>query len=188
MKGYIYTMYKGADPAIGWDMTDPIFKGVPSMGACRPDIRRKVEKGDYIFAISGRVSKIQQHIVGGFAVDKKINALAAYELFPENRLLLDDQGLFHGNIIVDEHGNHIEYDQHSNWKNRVENYIIGTDAVYFEEEKEIRKAKDGTLDILNQIFDKNEERLFKIIGRFGKELTENQVQELLEWMEKIKKD
>lgn len=66
MKGYIYTMFKGADPSVGWSMTDPIYGKVPTMGACMPNIRRLVEKGDFIFSISGRVAAVKPHIVGGF--------------------------------------------------------------------------------------------------------------------------
>ena len=66
MKGYIYTMFAGADPGHGWTLTDPIFDKVPTLGACVPHIRRAVQEGDYIFAISGRVPGARQFIVGGF--------------------------------------------------------------------------------------------------------------------------
>ncbi len=68
-------MFKGADPAQGWVMTDPIFGPVPTLGACMPNVRRVVERGDYIFVVSGQAVGVKQYIVGGFEVDKKINAL-----------------------------------------------------------------------------------------------------------------
>ncbi len=78
MKGYIYTMYAGADPAMGWEMTDPIYGPVPTLGACMPNIRRAVVEGDVIFSISGRINKeLPQYVVGAMEVDQKISALAA---------------------------------------------------------------------------------------------------------------
>lgn len=186
MKGYIYTMYKGADPSAGWEMTDPIFKGIPSMGACRPDIRKRVEKGDYIFAISGRVHAVKQHIVGGFEVDKKIDALTAYHQFPQNRMVAREGTTPLGNIIVDQDGNHVECDYHKNWENRIENYIVGTNPIYFEKPEEMNNAKEQTLDILNEVLGKDEERIFDLIGQYGKRLDEDQVKHILSWMEKLK--
>nr|WP_068890981.1 hypothetical protein [Pedobacter panaciterrae] len=185
MKGYIYTMFPGADPSNGWEMTDPIFKNTPTMGACRPDIRRSVERGDYIFSISGRVVNVKPHIVGAFSVDDKINALAALNRFPQNAMQIDENGKLQGNIIVDAQGNHLDIDYHDNYKKRIENYIIGRDPIFFEEQEEIKKAKDETVSILNDIFGKNEDRVHKIIGRCRK-LDSHQVNELLDWMNKIK--
>jgi hypothetical protein len=54
MKGYIYTMFRGADPGQGWHMTDPIFGKIPTLGACVPNIRRVVTSEDYIFVIKGQ--------------------------------------------------------------------------------------------------------------------------------------
>ncbi len=185
MKGYIYRMYEGADPSTGWEMTDPIYKDVPTMGACRPDIRRRVERGDYIFAISGRVANIKPHIVGAFAVDDKINALAAYNRFPENRMQKDEDGTFHGNIIVDSSGEHLDFDYHTNHERRIENYLIGKDPIFFETTEQIKVAKNETIDILNNIFGKQEDKVHKIIGRCSK-LDEQQIDNLLVWMKKIK--
>ena len=86
MKGYIYTMFAGADPDKGWRMTDPILTPVPTLGACVPNIRRLVVTGDHIFVVSGRTRKVQQYVVGGFQVAEKIDALTAYHRFPENRM------------------------------------------------------------------------------------------------------
>ncbi|SEO14105.1 hypothetical protein [Mucilaginibacter sp. OK283] len=185
MKGYIYTMFKGADPSAGWEMTDPIYNKTPTMGACRPDIRNRVERGDYIFSISGRVIDVKPHIVGAFSVDDKINALAAFQRFPENRMQLDENGIYHGNVIVDANGKPLEFDYHKNQERRIENYIIGKDSIYFEEAEQIKKAKDETVSVLNDIFGKNEDKVHKIIGRCRK-LDSSQVNDLLSWMNRIK--
>src|SRR5262245_28408577 len=104
MKGYIYTMFAGADPGRGWRLTDPIFGKVPTLGACVPNVRRAVAIGDYVFNISGRVPGVRQYVVGGFEVDEKISALAALSRFPENKQLRLDDGTLQGNIIVNSDG------------------------------------------------------------------------------------
>src|SRR5687768_12631880 len=114
MKGYIYTMFAGADPAEGWEMTDPIYGKVPTLGACVPNIRKAVERNDYIFSISGRSKNVKQYVVGGFSVDEKINALAAYKRFPQNRMKVDGGG----NIIIDKNGKQLDFDYHKNFENR----------------------------------------------------------------------
>lgn len=177
-------MYQGADPSVGWGMTDPIYGKVPTLGACMPNIRRAVERGDYIFSISGRVINVKPHVVGTFSVDAKIDALAAYQRFPGNRMIIDKDGKFRGNIIVDENGNHLEYDYHTNHQKRVENYIIGKDPIFFEKEEQIKRAKEETLYVLNNLFNKNEPSVSKVIGRWRK-LDHAQVNDLLRWMNQI---
>jgi len=185
MKGYVYTMYAGADPGYGWKMTDPIFGRVPTLGACVPNIRRLVQPGDYVFAVSGRVPHAQQFIVGGFRVSEKIDALAAFKRFPHNRLQLDSDGQIVGNIIVDAKGLQHRLDNHSNFANRVENYLVGTDANYFQTVEEYEVARAETVDVLSTIFEKPGKRVYDVIGRYRK-MDAQQVDELRSWIEKIK--
>jgi len=186
MKGYIYTMYQGADPGEGWEMTDPIYGKTPTLGACMPNIRRVVQRGDYIFSISGRVKDVRQYVVGGFSVDEKINALAAYERYPQNRMKVDEQGKLKGNIIIDQNGKHLSIDYHTNHEKRIENYIIGKNPVFLDKEKEIKKAREETILVLNDLFGKQEDSVSKIIGRWRK-LDSAQIKDLLGWMNQIKK-
>ncbi len=185
MKGYIYTMFKGADPSVGWQMTDPIYGKIPTMGACMPNIRRLVEKGDFIFSVSGRVATVVPHIVGGFQVDDKINALTAYKRFPDNRMVQKPDGGLAGNIIVDADGKHLPFDYHDNFEKRLENNVIGRNSLSFETLEQIENAKKETVNILNEIFNKEEDSVSKIIGRCRK-LDESQIKHLLDWMNKIK--
>src|SRR5438552_440414 len=113
MKGYVYVMYKGADPAFGWQMTDPIFGKVPTLGACVPNVRRVVVPGDFIFVVSGKVPDVQQYVVGGFEVAQKIDALTAFRRFPQNRLHERSDGTISGNVIVNGRGQHHELDNHA---------------------------------------------------------------------------
>jgi hypothetical protein len=92
MKGYIYITGNGADPALRDNLNDPLFSKIPTLGACMPNIRRLVTRGDFIFVVSGRTPAVQQYVVGGFRVEERISALAAYDRFPENRLSLDHDG------------------------------------------------------------------------------------------------
>jgi len=186
MKGYIYSLYKGADPGMGFKLTDPVFGKVPTLGACVPNIRKHVEKGDFIFAISGKHPKVQQYVVGGFEVDKKIDALSAYYDLPENRLIKNADGSFSGNIIVDEKGEQLSYDTHSNFSRRTENYILGKKPIVIEKEIEIEKARMETINALNSIFQKEGESVFDIIGRWRK-MNEKQVEEMIHFLQSFKR-
>jgi hypothetical protein len=187
IKGYIYTMFKGADPGEGWEMTDPIIGNgkTPTMGACRPDIRRKVEPGDQIFVVSGRTAGVQQYVVGGFAVGEKITQLIAYTRFPENRQYLGPDGNPLGNVIVLEDGSHNPIDYHANFENRVDNYVIGEDPIVLETPSEIRRGRAETLNTLKEIFRRDGDTVFNVIGR-GRRLNEEQVEQMRRWLSGIK--
>jgi hypothetical protein len=185
MKGYIYTMYAGADPGHGWSLNDPIFGPVPTLGACVPNIRRAVEKGDFVFVVSGRYPGERQFVVGGFKVKEKIGALAAHRRFPENRLQLGKNGQILGNIIVREDGSHHPLDTHSNFASRVENYLVGADARYFETRSQYNASRADTLTVLSDIFKRDGQRVFDIIGRYRR-MDPQQVTQLLEWIQSIK--
>lgn len=179
-------MFAGADPDLGWKMTDPIYTKTPTLGSCVPNIRRVVEQGDYIFSISGRVKGFNQYVVGCFAVDQKINQLSAYQKFPQNRMKVDKEGTLSGNIIIDKDGNQLPYDYHTNLEKRIENYIIGKDPITIEGQKEVKKARQETIIMLNSLFNKKEESIHKIIGRWRK-LDQSQINDLIGWMKQIKK-
>ena len=186
MKGYIYTMFKGADPGIGWTLNDPIYGKVPTLGACMPKIRQAVEKDDYIFSISGRVQSVKQYVVGGFSVDEKINALAAFNRLPENRMHIGSDGNLLGNIIVDASGRHVDLDYHSNYEKRIENYIIGKNPIVIEGEKQIERAREETLNMLKELFRKQGNTVYDVIGRWRK-LDAAQINDLLAWMKEIRR-
>lgn len=180
-KGYIYTMFKGADPDQGWVLTDPIFGPVPTLGGCMPNIRRVVQKGDYIFVVSGRVEGVKQYLVGGFEVDKKIDALSAYKRFPANRQRQVKDGTLRGNIIVQADGTQSPVDYHSNFETRVENYIIGTNPLVIETPQEAAIARDETLKVLSEIFKQKGARVGDILSRWRR-LDPTQIDRLREWI------
>jgi len=185
MKGYIYPMFKGADPGMGWQMTDPILGKTPTLGACMPQIRRAVVPGDMIFSISGRVNGVHQYVVGGFEVAEKIDALAALARFPENKQRKLDDGRLAGNIIINADGSRSEVDYHTNFERRLDNYVVGRRPVVLTKPAEIEQAREETLGVLADVFGKKADRLFDITGRWRR-LDEKQVEKLLTWMRDVK--
>jgi len=184
MKGYIYSMYQGADPGLGWILTDPIFGKPPTLGACMPNIRRLVERGDHIFVISGRSPGVQQYIVGGFQVAAKIDALAAYRRFPQNRMGKDEQGNLLGNVITDASGNQIPFDYHSNFAKRVENYIVGERQKVVARDEAIARARRETLPLLRKMFDRKGATVGDVIGRWRR-LDAQQIDDLRGWIDDV---
>jgi len=186
MKGYIYTMFEGADPGRGWRLTDPIFGKKPTLGACMPNIRRLVTEGDHIFVISGRVAGVRQYVVGGFEVQEKIAALAAYRRFPENRQRREVDGSLSGNIIVTEDGRRSSVDYHSNFEKRLENYVIGCKPVMLKTPQQIEQGRAETLMFLGDLFGRTGDRLADVTGRWRR-LDANQVNLLRDWLDRIKR-
>jgi len=186
MKGYIYTMFAGADPGTGWHMTDPIFGKTPTLGACVPNVRRFVLPGDYVFVVSGRKEGVHQYIVGGFKVAEKINALAAYRRFPENRLAKLSNGELAGNVIVDAAGHHHRLDYHDAFQRRLENYIVGRDPIQLKKPEEVILGRERSLPFLQKLFDvRHANRIADVIGRMRK-LDEKQIARLLNELRQIK--
>ena len=190
MKGYIYTMFRGADPGAGWNMTDPIFGKKPTMGACMPNIRKLVKPGDYIFCVSGRTSGVKQFVVGGFEVDKKIDELTAFKELPENRQIVLPSGDLSGNIIVDKNGKQNPWDYHTNFKNRLENYVIGKNPKAFEKPPEIKLAREESLEFLCELFDvstRGVKTVGDVVSRWRK-LDEKQIERTLGWIADVKRE
>jgi hypothetical protein len=186
MKGYIYRLHAGADPAKGWIYNDPVFGSPPTLGACVPNIRRVVERGDWIFAISGRIPGHQAYVVGGFQIDQKITALQAHRRFPEYRLQKSESGQVVGNVIVDGKGNHHPLDHHDGFERRINDYLVGGELLYVRRPESIERARSQTLGTLSRIFEKSGNRDFDIVPRHRK-MTEDQVSQLKEWLSPLSK-
>lgn len=186
-KGYIYITGSGTDPAARGNLNDPLFGPIPTLGACMPNIRRLVERGDFIFVVTGKVPGVQQYVVGGMRVEEKIDALAAYRRFPENRLRRGPDGLILGNVIVTATGRQHPLDDHTSdtFAERVKNFVIGAQPVVLESEREVELGRDQTLGKLSSIFGKRGNRAIDVISRWSK-LDEGQIQELLAWLQGIK--
>jgi hypothetical protein len=186
MVGKIFITRSGYDPQVGKHIKDPYLGPCPTLGACRPDIRKKLQSGDHIFVISGRVPGFNQFVVGGFEIDSKIDASQAYKLFPEQRLRLREDGQLTGNIIVDANGTQHQLDSHDSFDRRIRNYVIGRSLISLVTPDEIADGRKQTLDALCEILQRKGETPVQVVTRFGKDLTERQVIQLREWLATIK--
>lgn len=188
MKGYIYITGQGADPQVNKMMKDPILRGIPTLGACMPNIRRQVVRGDWIFVVSGKTAGVQQYVVGGLQVDEKISALVAHDRFPDYRLRKEDDGRMSGNIIVDGNGRKHVLDQHrdANFDRRIQDYIVGSQSIELAREAEIARSRAETIRKLADIFNRPPgNRVVDVIGRGARKMDDNQVNGLLEWLRGI---
>lgn len=188
MKGYVYISGTGTDPGARGNMNDPIlFSKTPTLGACMPNIRRLVLPGDFIFVVSGKVPAVQQYVVGGMEVAEKIDALAAYRRFPENRLRTGENGMVEGNVIIDSRGNQHPLDDHEadTFEDRIKNFIVGTKPIALETEREVSLGREQTLPKLSELLGKRGNRVVDVMSRWAK-LDEGQVQDMLSWLQGIK--
>lgn len=186
MIGNIFITRSGYDPEKGRHVKDPYLGKKPSIGACRPDIRRRVVRGDHIFVISGKIPGLPQYVIGGFEVADKIDAMTAYRMFPEQRLRLRDDGDLEGNIIVDSRGQQHPLDSHTSFEQRISDYVIGRNPIQLVTPSEIARGREQTLEVLRSVFRKRGERAVDIVGRWGSKLSEAQVEQLRNWLTSIK--
>lgn len=189
MIGKIFITSTGYDPQLGKHVKDPYLGPNASLGACRPDIRKQVKERDHIFIISGKLPNVRQYVMGGFEVAQKIDVQEAYERFPEQRLQLREDGQLTGNVIVDADGNQHPLDKHNpeTFTKRIANYVIGTNTIALVHPEEIALGREQTLDALRDILKKNGGSPFEIVGHYGSKLTEEQVQQLRQWLLSLQK-
>jgi hypothetical protein len=186
MIGKIFITSSGYDPELGKHVKDPYLGPCPTLGACRTDIRRQLEEGDHIFVISGKVRNVHQYVMAGFEIDKKIDAIEAYRMFPELRLRLRADGQLTGNIIVDAKGKQHELDNHDSFDRRIKNYVVGKNPLILTSLEEIAEGRRQTMEALCDILEKKGEAPIDVVGHYGRRLTERQVLRLREWLANMK--
>jgi hypothetical protein len=187
MVGKIFITRSGYDPQLGKHVKDPYLGPCPTLGACRPDIRRQLQEGDHIFVISGKIPDFNQFVMGGFEIESKMPAIEAYRLFPELGLHRLEDGQLTGNIIVTAEGKQHELDEHNSFAQRVKNYVVGTNLISLTTPEEIAEGRRQTLDALRHILHKKGNSPFAVVGRFGSSLTGKQIIQLREWLEAVKR-
>jgi len=187
MIGKIFVTGSGCDPVKGKHIKDPYLGPKPSLGACRPDIRRQVQKGDHVFVVSGKVQGFSQIVLGGFEVAEKISAIEAYERFPEQRLCVLPDGRVIGNVVVNAKGKQHDLDHHNKdtFDRRIENYLVGTNPIALLTLEEIDEGRLRTLEILQEVFGKKGNSIREIIGR-NRNMTETQVDKLRMLLDAVK--
>ena len=187
MNGKIFITRSGYDPQLGRHVKDPYLGDKPTLGACRPDVRRQVKQGDFIFTVSGKVPDAPQFVMGGFEVASKVHANDAYKLFPHQRLHKLDDGQIAGNVIVNSRGRQHRLDSHDNFRDRLDNYVIGQNAIVIASPDEIERARRETLKVLCDTLKRKGRTPHEVLTRFGRTLTEEQVRALLTWLRGIKR-
>jgi hypothetical protein len=185
MKAKIFATSAGYDPEKGKHVKDPYLGPRPTLGACRPDIREKLQKGDQIFTVSGKVPGVPQFVMGGFEIAEKIPAIEAYERFPELRLSKREDGQLTGNVIVNAEGKQHELDGHSKFDRRIQNYIVGTNPIVLATPAEIVEGRRLTLEILQDVFERKGDAVRSIIGRCSN-MSDKQVEKLRRLLEALK--
>jgi hypothetical protein len=152
------------------------------------DVRRVLKTGDHIFVVSGKLHDINQFVMGGFEIEKKLDVNEAYRLFPHLRLRKRKDGQLTGNIIVDGAGRQHPLDTHDSrsFEGRVQNYVVGTNPIVLSTPEEIDRGRAQTLDALREILHRGGESPFRVVGRFGANLDERQVLQLRDWLLSLK--
>ena len=186
MVGKIFITRTGYDPQLGKHVKDPYLGPKPTLGACRPDLRRRLSEGDHIFVISGKVPGAEQFVMGGFEIQTRMNALEAYEQFPQHRLRRRPDGQLTGNIIVNARGEQHELDDHGSFSSRIENYVLGKNPMVLQTSPEIAQGRAETLEVLQEVLRKKGDSPIRVVGRWGSDLTEAQVMHLRDWLARIK--
>lgn len=188
MKGMIFITSSGYDPELGRHVKDPYLGDKPSLGACRPNLRRKVLRGDHIFTISGKIRGVPQFVMGGFEVVEKVHANDAFRMFPDRRLHTLPDGQLTGNVITDEEGNRHPLDNHKTkgFDQRIDNYVVGSNPLVLVTREEIARGRSETLEVLCDVFKKQALSPKELVGRGYRHLTESQVHALREWLKSIK--
>lgn len=188
MKGYVYITGTGTDPALLGNLNDPLFTKTPTLGACMPNIRRVVTKGDWIFVISGKVAGAQQYMVGGLQVEEKIDALTAYKRFPENRLTPGSGNLISGNVIIQANGTQHPLDNHApdTFESRIKDFIVGGNSVTLSSPGEVELGRAQTLGKISEILGKpGANSIINAMGRCSR-LSAEQIEKTLGWLSGIK--
>ena len=189
MVGKIFITRSGYDPQLGKHVKDPYLSENPTMGACRPDIRKQLKVGDHVFTISGKLKNINQFVMGGFSIAEKISVEEAGKRFPEQRLHALGDGQLTGNIVVDSDGKQHGLDTHKSvtFADRIQNYVVGANPITLTTPGEISLCRQETLEALQEILGKKGASPFAVVGHYGSSLSERQVSRLREWLAEIKK-
>ena len=186
MIGKIFITRSGYDPELGKHVKDPYLGVNPTLGACRPDVRKQLNQGDHIFVISGKIPQANQFVMGGFEIDAKIPAVEAYKQFPDLRLRQLEDGQLTGNIIVDDQGTQHCLDDHNAFDRRIQNYVVGRDLLALDKPDEILRGRNETLEVLQDAMQKKGSSPVEVVGRWGSRLHEEQIYRLREWLKTIK--
>lgn len=169
----------------GWIDNDPHFwTDPPTWGICRNDLRRRAEKGDYIFFVLPRNTQHEQCLFAYLRVNEKITHAEAWGR-RELRSKRMGNKMPNGNIIVDKSGGYNRFDggAHRHMFEKVNReYVVGDPAgSRFLTPKEINDLAPGFIAMLRRVFGSSASSPIKIITRYGKTLSARQVDAVVRW-------
>lgn len=193
MKGLIYiagafstVVRSQCGGGAGWIDGDPHFwTSPPTWGICRNDLRRKAEVGDYVFFVLPKAAEHPQTILGYMRVAEKISHVEAYARRELRSKWMGNKNP-NGNILVDGRGRYNKFDggvHRGIFDNVKREYIVGDPSgSRFFNAAEIEATAPSFLPNLRGVLGKKGERAVDLISRYGRELSEKQVGELLKWL------
>ena len=136
------------------------------------------------------VGPIRQELLSGIRPGTSFRRLRdqmrAFDRFPDNRLHFDQTNQRYGNIIINANGEQDARDHHNKLAVRIQNYLIGVKPVVVQTPAEVSIARERTLPILKELFDKPDaRRVSEVIGR-NKKMNDKQIENLLAALDSLK--
>lgn len=159
----------------------------PTWGICRNDLLRRVEIGDYVFFVLPKIAKHRQMIFGYLRVAEVISHSDAHRRRnPRSKRMANKNP--NGNIIVDEQGeyNRLDVGAHRHVFQKVkQRYIVGSPrASRFLTGQEIERLAPSFVHTLSRILGRSGNTAIELVSRYGCELSEAQVKDLLRWIKR----
>ena len=166
---------------------DPHFwTSPPTWGICRNDLRRKAEPDDVVFYVLPVKAKHPQSIFGYITIKEMISHLEAWHR-PDLRSKRMGNKNPNGNIIVSGSGAYNRYDAgaHLHMFDRVKPFYAVGDPMRSRilSAKEIERLSSGFIRILSIVMGGAGKRPIDFISRCGSIIDEQQVNQLLKWVD-----
>jgi hypothetical protein len=173
---------RGAD----WVDNDPHFwTTLPTWGICRPDLRERVEEDDVVFFVLPLASRHPQMVFGYLTVDEIITHAQAFSRQELRSKRMGNKNP-NGNIIVDSRGRYNRYDagmHEANFDRIRHRYVIGDPRrSQFLGASKIRRLAPQFLETLCNVIGRTGDRVVDIVSRYGRTLSAQQTQTLIEWL------
>lgn len=191
MQGFIYIAGSFTDITLpknkaDWRDNDPHFwTDPPTWGICRPDIRERANRGDFIFFVLPKASRLPQTIFAFMQIEDKVPHLVASarpELVSKQMSNVNPNG----NIIVNPKGGYNRFDHgaHKKGFHRIKkNYAVGSSTIgRLLSEPDVHRLAPGFLPKLNAVLGTNASSAIDAITRAGRTLDNIQVAQLLAWL------
>jgi hypothetical protein len=169
-----------------WRDNCPHFwSGPPTWGICRPDFRKVLSVGDYVFFVLPARARLPQMIYGYMRILEKIDHITAY-----HRPALFDKRMGNknpnGNIIVNSSGQYNKFDggvHLHNFQKIKQHYVVGDpEKSAFLTEAKILQKHPAFQATLNVIFNKTGGAPINVISRKGRRMNHQQVADMLQWL------